>query len=122
MSAAWKRSSRSAWSGSASAVAAGGFRTSIAGHVRIVLAEDVLDASEEAAVVLIFDRRRRELVLRQRRGELFEQLLLFACQLSRRCHPHGDEQIATSAATHIRHAARFQLEHVAGVGPTGHRQ
>ena len=49
-------------------------------------------------------RARLELVLRQRLGELFEQLALLAGQLLRRLHLHGREQIAASAAVHVGHA------------------
>ena len=53
-----------------------------AGQVAHSLSEDVFDAVEEAAIVVLVARRRLELLLGQRRGELFEQLPLFLRQLS----------------------------------------
>src|SRR5204862_2038527 len=70
-------------------------RTSSAGQR---LAKHVLDAIEQVAFVLrvVAVRPRCELLLRQRHGELLEQMPLFTSQLLRRLHLHRGKQIAAA--------------------------
>src|SRR5688500_16184978 len=87
--------------------------------VAFVLPEDVLDATEESLVFLGHGWR-LELLLRQRAGQLFEQLLLLARQLRRRCDLHRDEPVAASAAGDVGHAAAAQAEHLPALGAFRH--
>src|SRR5207253_9806192 len=83
-------------------------------------AEDVLYTIEDAALVVLLTRRRLELLLGQRLGELFEKLLLLLAELLRRDDLDRHEQISAPAARHhIRHAAAAQPEGRAGLRPFG---
>src|SRR4030095_11266108 len=80
------------------------------------LSEDVLDPIEQALVSLIVERRRLVLVLRQRSGELLEQLLLFLAELLRGEDLDRNEQVAPSTASrHVGHAAPAHPEGRAGL-------
>src|SRR5688572_20826334 len=87
--------------------------------VAFVLPEDVLDATEQSLVFLVHGRR-LELLLRQRAGQLFEQLLLLARQLLRRGDLHRDEQVPAPAAGDVGHTAAAQAEHLPALGAFRH--
>src|SRR6188508_3093976 len=84
-----------------------------------VLPKDVFDLAEDAAVVLVFALLRLYLLLGQRRGQLFEQLLLFLRQFLRRDGLDGHEQVAAAAARHVRHALAAQAERCSGLRALG---
>src|SRR6185503_20102988 len=85
------------------------------------LPEDVLHAVEDATLVVLGARRRLELLLRHRRGELLEQFPLLLGRLLR-CHDlDGDEQVAARpAGDDVRHAAPAQPEGGAALCALGH--
>ena len=56
-----------------------------------------------------------ELLLRQRRGQLFEQVLLVLRELLRDRDARDDVEVAMAAAVHVRHALAAQLEARAGL-------
>src|ERR1041385_5666346 len=75
------------------------------------LPKDVLDAIEDAALIVRLTRRRLEFFLRQGLVELLEHLALLFRQLLRRHDLHGDEQVATAAAgDDVGHAAAAKAE------------
>src|SRR6185503_16889547 len=87
------------------------------------LAEHVLDAVEQVALVLRLvagARPRLELLLRQHPPQLFDQLALLARELLRRLHLHGGEQIAAAAAVDVGHALVAQAQRRAGLRPLRH--
>src|SRR5438067_13898089 len=85
------------------------------------LPEYILDAVEDAAVVVLFTRRWLELLLRQRFCELLEQLPLFLGCLLRRDDLHGDQQIAVgTAGDDVGHAASADAERRAALGAFRH--
>src|ERR1051325_2604243 len=84
------------------------------------LAKDVFDAIEDAALVVLRTRRRLELLLGQRLGELFEELLLLLIDLLRRDDLDRHEQIAAPASRDdVGHAAAAQPERGARLRPFG---
>src|SRR5438094_1904579 len=77
------------------------------------LAEHVLDAIEQVALVLgrvVSPRTRLELFFRQDLAELVEQVTLFFRQFFRRQHLHCREQVAAAAPVHIRHPLAAQAQ------------
>src|ERR1041385_8695373 len=84
------------------------------------LPKDVLDAIEDAALIVRLTRRRLEFFLRQGLVELLEHLALLFRQLLRRHDLDGDEQVATAAAgDDVGHAAPAEAEGRAALCPFG---
>src|SRR5262249_47461031 len=75
----------------------------------------VLDAIEEVALVLVFALSRLELFLRQRPGEILDQLALLPSQLPRRLHLHGREQVAAAASVDVGHSFAAQAQRGPGL-------
>src|SRR5438067_623808 len=93
-------------------------RTSSAGHS---LAKHVFHAIEQVPLVLrVVARSRLEVFLRQRLGELFEQLPLILRQLPRRLDLHGREEVAAAAAADLRHPFSAHTQRRAGLRALGH--
>src|SRR5829696_5436524 len=84
-----------------------------------VLAKDVFDLAEDAAIVLVLALLRLHLLLGQRRRQLLEQLLLFLRQLLRCDRLDGHEQITVAAARHVGHTLAAQAERGAGLRALG---
>src|SRR5687767_589603 len=89
-----------------------------AGQTR--LAKDVFDFAEDAAVLVFFARRGLDLLIGQRGGELFEELLLVLRQLLGRDRLDGHQQIAVAAAGDVGHALAAQPERGAGLRALRH--
>src|SRR5262249_39975628 len=86
------------------------------------LPEHVLDAVEEVALflrIVLAARARLELFLRQRFGELLDDLALVARELLRRPHLHGGEQIAAAAAADVGHPLALEPQRRAGLRALG---
>src|SRR4030095_2408094 len=87
--------------------------TSSAGQQR--LSKNVFDAIEQSLIGLIADRRRFELFLGQRFGELLEQLPLLFRKLLRCRDLHGHQEIAAPTPRYIGHALAADAERTSGL-------